>query len=512
MSLAMLGLIYFQVHWIKNAIRLQEEEFSQQVREALAEVSTKLESQEVLLSLSKQSTPVSISSLPYAISRHNDSLSDSTANIKLIRVETQGNQIKHITIEKADSLINELHPEQSLRVASDQTYRRITINQSPELIERLESRFKHLENQSTLLFQRLEKNSLATQNYLDSAQLDSLVKQAFAKRQLNTGYQWQVIKFKDNQKLFGDSLTQTQNSTLYQEALFPGDIFNAETMLQLNIGNQKRYVLSQMGLPLASSAILMLTVMACFAYAVQVIVKQKKLSEMKTDFINNMTHELKTPISTVSMACEALADPDIAVQPNIQKRYLGIIAQENKRLAQQVEKVLQISRLERKQFNLKFEEIDAHELLKNLAETYQIQLQDATQLQLRLNALQPTLIADRLHLTSIIGNLIDNAIKYSEENLQIEIQTENSQLNGNQALRIKIKDKGIGIAAENLNRIFDKFYRVPTGNLHNVKGFGLGLAFVKYSVEAHHGRIEVNSKPNTGSTFLVTLPLTPPAA
>jgi two-component system phosphate regulon sensor histidine kinase PhoR len=496
MSFALLGLIYFQVHWVKNALKLQEEEFGQQVRDVLSEVSAKIENEEILLSVKKTEEPlIDISSITFTITNDPpDKELRPKQGLKLNGVAIQG-----LSVDSIKQVI----------ALSDQTRQLLKSKHTEELARRLDQQFNRLQNSPKLLYKSLEKKSLGIENRLDSAQVDTLLAQAFADKRIDADYQWQVAKIKDKEPIFGQPIASV-NNTVYQEALFPSDIFNSETMLRVAIPHQKRYVLGQIGLPLASSALLMLTVMGCFAYAVQTIVRQKKLSEMKTDFINNMTHELKTPIATVGMACEALNDPDLAGQPNIQQRYLGIIGQENKRLAQQVEKVLQISRLERSQISLKPEELDVHQLLSKLADTYQLQLPGPDQLQLQLHAEQATLLADPMHLNSIFGNLLDNAIKYSGDLPLIKITSRNVSLNQQPALQVVITDNGIGIARENLNRIFDKFYRVPTGNIHNVKGFGLGLAFVKYSVEAHHGTIRVDSKLEQGSTFTVTLPLTQP--
>ena len=233
---------------------------------------------------------------------------------------------------------------------------------------------------------------------------------------------------------------------------------------------------------------------------------------MKNDFINNMTHEFKTPIATVSMACEALNDPDVSRQPNILQRYLGIIKEENTRLGMQVEKVLQIARLDRQQLELKLEQVNVHELIERIAEKQQLQLGNRGQIHLQLNAQQAVIEGDRLHLTNIFSNLLDNAIKYSKEPAAITIYT--AELPGREKpmLQIVVEDKGIGISKENLNKIFDKFYRVPTGNVHNVKGFGLGLAYVKFSVEAHGGSIRTESRQGFGSRFIVQLPKIQPHA
>jgi two-component system phosphate regulon sensor histidine kinase PhoR len=216
-----------------------------------------------------------------------------------------------------------------------------------------------------------------------------------------------------------------------------------------------------------------------------------------------MTHEFKTPISTISLACEVLRDPDMRQLPNQVDRYIGIIGEENKRLANQVEKVLQIATLDRGKFKLHISEVDIHKVITKAIKNIAIQIESrGGVLAASLDAQSPVIQVDEVHLTNIVFNLLDNANKYSPDKPEISISTENTS----KGILIKISDKGQGISKENLAKIFDKFYRVPTGNVHNVKGFGLGLSYVKTIITAHHGDVSVKSEPNKGSTFTLFLP------
>jgi two-component system phosphate regulon sensor histidine kinase PhoR len=234
------------------------------------------------------------------------------------------------------------------------------------------------------------------------------------------------------------------------------------------------------------------------------MLNQKKLANIKNDFINNMTHELKTPVSTISLALEFIKDKTVSTNSEKTEKYLNIIEQENRRLGSQIETVLQIAKLEKGDINLRHELLEINEILDQVVKNHAVQIEkfDAT-LDLDLHAEETNVMADKVHLTNIFYNLLDNAIKYSYEKPQIKISTSNTD---NQ-LSVKISDKGMGIPKDHLNKIFDKFYRVPKGNLHDVKGFGLGLSYVKNMVELHHGTIEVSSKPGEGSEFTVMLPL-----
>lgn len=254
----------------------------------------------------------------------------------------------------------------------------------------------------------------------------------------------------------------------------------------------------------AFSAIITVIVFIFFAYAIFVILKQKRLSEMKTDFINNMTHELKTPISTISLSSEVLLKPEIIEQPERLHRYADIIYKENQRLKNQVEKVLQLAALDRHKIELKTEALDVHQTIRDTAAAFQVSLDERDgKLNLSLHAENSVINGDHVHVSNMIANLLDNANKYSLSAPEIEIITWNSS----GQLAISVKDSGIGIPKNSFNNIFDKFYRVPTGNVHDVKGYGLGLYYVKLMVEAHKGKIMVKSTTKKGSTFTIYLPL-----
>ena len=245
-------------------------------------------------------------------------------------------------------------------------------------------------------------------------------------------------------------------------------------------------------------------VLSFLAYTLNVILQQKKLSEIKTDFINNMTHELKTPISTISLSADVLLK-DLTLKENERlQRYLNIIKTENTRLQSQVERVLQLAKLEQGKIQLNFEKLDLHELIRKCAETFQVPIQNNDgELKLNLEASNSYINGDLVHVTNMIYNLLDNANKYSNEDPYIEI---NTSIEGEYIL-VSISDKGKGLKKEDLKYIFEKFYRVNTGNIHDVKGFGLGLYYVHEMIRVHNGKIEVESKEGEGSVFKLFFPL-----
>lgn len=241
-----------------------------------------------------------------------------------------------------------------------------------------------------------------------------------------------------------------------------------------------------------------------FIFTIYSFLRQKQISEMKSDFVNNVTHEFKTPIATISLASEMLLKPSVLASETKARKYAGIIYDENIRLKNQVEHVLQLAALDRGTFKLEFKPIDIHQLVQKVSESYQLLVKERNgDLKLDLNATNYKVYADEMHIENIIVNLLDNANKYSPENPHISIST----FNRNDHIVVAVDDKGIGISKENQKRVFRKMFRVHTGNVHNVKGFGLGLYYVKRLVEAHNGSIILHSEPGKGSRFEVSLPL-----
>lgn len=253
------------------------------------------------------------------------------------------------------------------------------------------------------------------------------------------------------------------------------------------------------------TVIIILIVFIFFGYAVWVILKQKRLADIKNDFINNMTHELKTPISTISISSEVLLRDNITEDPERVNQYARIIYNENKRLENQVERVLQLATLDKEKITLKITPLNMHQLILQSVENFKpAVIATGGKLDCSLNAKEYIVDGDKVHISNIIHNLLDNARKYSEAAPEISIETKND----NNGISISIIDNGIGISTEAQKQIFDKFYRVPTGNVHNVKGFGLGLYYVKYMVNEHGGNITVKSELKKGTTFTIYLPFT----
>lgn len=340
--------------------------------------------------------------------------------------------------------------------------------------------------------------------------LDTLLKKQLLQNGITLPYEFAVRGQDNNSLIFStaDLKPSEWEAKSYKASLFPNETLNAQNALYVYFPDQKKFILSNMGVMFGGSGILILVIMACFYMAVTTILRQKKLSDIKNDFINNMTHEFKTPISTIALAAEMAQENSAKLQPADSgprlSRYLGIIREENKRLGTHVEKVLQMALLDKGHVKLKISDANIHDLIGNVlnAQSVQIEQKDG-EVVLEFEATEEIVSGDEVHISNILNNLVDNAIKYSPEKLYIAIKTQNE----NNGIAISISDHGIGLSREQQSRIFDTFYRVPTGNVHDVKGFGLGLSYVKKMVEAHDGTIAVQSKPAEGSTFTVWLPL-----
>lgn len=271
-----------------------------------------------------------------------------------------------------------------------------------------------------------------------------------------------------------------------------------QELLWVVVPHVRSVVWKQMFWMLIGAIIFTCIIFAAFIITIRALLNQKKLSEIKSDFINNMTHEFKTPLATISLAVDALKNEKVINDKNKMNYFSGIIKEENKRMNKQVETILQAALLDKQEIQLNVAALHAHDLINAAINNIQLPLKEKNgKLERQFNATNDLLMADEVHFTNIINNLLDNAVKYSNDNLKIKICTSN--FNGH--LRIKIEDTGIGMNKETLNRVFEKFYRAHTGNIHNVKGFGLGLSYVKSIVDAHGGKIKAESTPGKGSCF-----------
>ncbi|MDO9152649.1 MAG: HAMP domain-containing sensor histidine kinase [Paludibacter sp.] len=306
--------------------------------------------------------------------------------------------------------------------------------------------------------------------------------------------------YKNNKEV--KSFGKINNNNIYTQRLFPSEVSNRAVYLQVLFPTKQDYIVDSMNLFLPTFLLLLL-VLAVFVVAIIIIFRQKQLNNMKNDFVNNMTHEFKTPISSISLASQMLLDPVVGKTPQTLNHISSVIRDETKRLSFMVEKVLQMSIFERDKSILKLNEIKINSLIKDIISNFSLKVTNkGGKIISKLEAVNDLTFIDEVHFTNVIFNLMDNALKYSDKPLLLTVETWNEKSN----LLISVEDNGIGIQKEDLKRIFEKFYRVPTGNLHNVKGFGLGLAYVKKIVTEHKGIIKAESEPNIGTKFIIIIP------
>ncbi len=331
---------------------------------------------------------------------------------------------------------------------------------------------------------------------INQQMLDTLLKQELSDRGIELPYE-SGVKNKGVMLFasFGLDNKPELSDKAYKVKLFPNDAVQQQQFLYVYFPNKENFIMGNMWSIFGSSILLILMIGGIFYSSINTMMRQKNLSLIKNDFINNMTHEFKTPISTISLAVEVMKDGQINKNPT---KYLNIIKDENSRLGSQVEKVLQMALLDKGEVKLEQTDVNIHEIIEQVSQNLGVQIEQKEGiLDLHLNAEDPEFAADEVHMTNIIYNLLDNANKYSNGKPEIEVSTVNIP----KGIRISINDKGIGMTKENVAKIFDKFYRVSTGNVHDVKGFGLGLSYVKKMVDLHNGQILVSSKPGEGTTF-----------
>lgn len=337
---------------------------------------------------------------------------------------------------------------------------------------------------------------------IDPSILEHYLKTEFEYSNINISYEYAIYDCETDKMVYGNyinpskvRINEERKFQKYDEfTYYFGIIFPTKTI----------YILNTMNIWLISSFVL-ITALVFFAYAIFIMLRQKRLSEIQKDFINNMTHEFKTPISTIGISASVLSEPGILNQPDRLANYAAIISDQNKRLENQIEKVLQIARIERNKLRLKLEETDVHKIINLVSDNFKMNLKDLKgKLVLNLDAINYVIKADKIHLTNVIYNLIDNGIKYSGQEPQVEISTSNKP----GYLILEFRDNGIGIERRYHKKIFEKFFRVPTGNIHNVKGFGIGLSYVKSIITSHKWEINVDSEPGKGTRFRIIIPLT----
>jgi len=511
MAVGMTVLILVQTYWINNAIQIKEKQFSQIVNRTLDEISTELEKRETVFHIIDQINPQWIlDSTGYG----------SSINI---RVDANGNSTTTQMSISQNFYIQPAPPERNsapYKVRNDSISIVLPESQSfldpfweedysSEIVDHAAQDLKKNAQTKQVLVEKVVSEMLRPrihiEDRIDQKKMEQMLKKQLERKGINLHFEYAVIRSDRKFAFKSEGFVPSRDATIYASRLFPDDVFTRPNFIHLYFPNQKNFMIRSIGFMGVSSIILTLIIVSIFSVTLWVIFKQKKLSEIKNDFVNNMTHELKTPISTISLASQMLSDPEIPTENKNIAHISKIIEAESKRLGYQVEKVLQMAVFDRGKIVLKEKKKDLNELVGAVVNNFSLLVKKKNGiLTYTPGAERSRVRIDEIHFTNLISNLLDNAMKYCKEIPEIIVTTRNEK----SGIVLSVEDKGIGISKEDQKRIFEKFYRVPTGNIHNVKGFGLGLSYVKMIAEIHHGSISIKSEPGNGSRFEVYLPLT----
>lgn len=509
MIFALAGIILIQGFWIKNAYSAIRERFFRQVE---AKLDAVIDKHEVLLTLEliediDQRGFTGISN--FESQRKVIASADSSEvvfkkyTVDIEEVLFEPNTEKLVRIKAGDRKAG-VDPIDSSQTGLQQKVDKIEITKDSQVVD-----FRELKMDSEGQIFRLIRSFLTSSPKVNKIkverQLDSLMNIELNALDPNLNFRYEILDYPADtfNAFIKDGPKIKMAGSHIKKKLFPSSTNPHNLHLLVNIVDPMKVVLGQMKFILLLSIIFLSIIIYSFIYTVNTLVRQGKLSQMKSDFINNMTHELKTPITTISLATEALLDRSIEMSPEKVNNMSRLISKENNRLKSQVERVLQMERLDRKKIKLDLIDVKLNEFLEEILKNVSIQVESkGGQIAWTLKASEDDITIDELHIGNVIYNLIDNAIKYSKERIDIYVNTYCSK----EHVYIDIEDKGIGIPKELLPRIFERFYRVPTGNLHDVKGFGLGLSYVKEMMNLHRGDITVVSKVNKGSTFTLIFP------
>jgi len=508
MSLSLIGIIFVQGYWIKRTVEDKEEQFSYNAKQILISVSKKLQNQEIENFWFEFADKDSTSSALDEDLINNYFRTDDAANVDTDGVLPGG------SIEEDNKVSSDF-----LAYAQDSAQVSKLINRRVEDIfndenvkpdqatseERLNRMMRMRDVEKDLLRSYISEftSRIPIHKRLSKSRIEGLIRNELKNYNLNSEFEFGVYNNSLATKVHTDNFDIDEPAT-YSVPLFVSNAGESNYQLLVNFTGKKKVVLSSVTLMAVLSIIFTLIIVIAYSSALSQLIKQRQISQIKTDFINNMTHEFKTPIATINLALDAIKNPKIINDQEKVARYLQMIRDENKRMHAQVENVLQISKLEKNELDLKKERLHLHEVITDSITHVELIVEDRNgYIRTHFGALKSSVLANEDHLTNVVVNILDNAIKYSDEAPKIDIYTENVRNN----IVMKIRDQGAGMSKSVQKKIFEKFYREHTGDIHNVKGHGLGLAYVKRILEDHHATIHVESEKGRGSTFIIKIPL-----
>jgi len=510
MAFAFIGLLILQVQYIATIFKTSNEQFESTVRRSLEKVSRGLEQEEAHTYLKEyvnfeganfEGTNFMYKNPP----SQNISQMMQSINMQVTKRDSMGNIKSFEQIETYQISHNIQKPQQQKAI----TGKKSAIVESSEELQKstIDRHFRSKAILDDVAYSLIRIAYLTPiEKRIDFKKLQNTIKSEFVNSGLNLPFVLMVINNNEQMVYQSEALSKTpKSSDIITQVIFPLDPPSKQNYIKLYFPTKGDYLSESVSF-LVPSVIFSMILLLTFSVTIYIIFRQKRLSEMKNDFINNMTHELKTPVSTISIAAQMMKDSDISKSPEVFRHISTVINDETKRLGFLVEKVLQMSLFENRKATLKLKEIDINDLIANVAHTFKIKVEKSGgTIDVDLRAENSTIFADEMHITNMLFNLMDNAVKYRREEVPLRLMARTR--NEGEKVIISIEDNGIGIKKENLKKVFDRFYRVPTGNVHNVKGFGLGLAYVRKMAEDHKGSIRAeNGLGNIGTTFIITLP------
>ncbi len=504
MGLSFVCLLYLQVRYIEEMAEMRKGQFEENVWRSLAQAARNLELVETKKYLDKD-----VTELLRAEQRAQD-LAASQRKDSLQLMPREESSTPHASVDK-----NMAFSSFSLKTATQSpsivpqviiTTGGGVVQTSSELQKALKERYiYHRALLDEVVYNIVQGvNTTPLKERINFKQLDYFLKNELHNNGIDIPFHFSVTD-REGKEIYACSDYIYDGEKIYQRLLYENAPMAQMAFVNIFFPTMDEYIYSSIRF-MIPSFIFTLVLLVMFISTIYIISRQKKLTELKNDFVNNMTHELKTPISTISLAAQMLNDPALGKSPTMLKHVSGVINDETKRLRFQVEKVLQMSMFEKQATALKMKELDANETINGIVKTFRIKVEKYNgSIEAELNAYNTMVYVDEMHFTNVIFNLLDNAIKYRREEVEVRLMVRTWNEPGK--LYIEIEDNGIGIKKENLKRIFDKFYRVHTGNVHNVKGFGLGLTYVKKIVTDMKGSIRAESELGVGTKFIIVLPL-----
>ena len=508
----MTSLILVQTNSILKALEIKQEQFDASIKSALIQVANQLEMEEASM-LSDYARTLSTPRRSGIFPGNNQHSISGTLNQQLPQLsfeyskKASGNTVTEEL--KIDYSQPSPETENERGHPGDFPNAFEIIHEydgyvSQQYQERLDQRARMLQLRTMALL----LSELPIEERINASTLGRLIKSELKRQGITLDFRYVVKTFPTGEErfIFGDKNYNSKQQKEYRTLLFPNDLeeLRKPNYIYLYFPKQDSLLLKETGILVIPTFVLTAMLIGIFVYTILIILKQKKLSNIKNDFINNMTHELKTPISTISLASQMLRDNTVSNTPKTIEHISGIIYQESKRLTTQVEKVLQMAVFNEGRLKLKFKEVNLNALIHSVVLNFELRVKAKNgELVSELKAEPAIIKGDEVHITNVLFNLLDNAVKYSKEAPKIIISTELRD----EFLVVSVKDNGIGIQSEHVGQIFERFYRVPTGNVHDVKGFGLGLSYVKKIIDAHKGKIKVESALNKGTKFIIYFPI-----